>query len=48
MPGSHAYPESVTAADGALINGGFGDGAIYRTARGRSRRGFGLSRERRE
>ncbi len=34
IPGSRAYPESVTADGGALIDGGFGDGAIYRTAPG--------------
>lgn len=35
IPGSHVYPESITAAaDGTLINGGLGDGGIYRTAPG--------------
>lgn len=35
IPGSHVYPESITAtADGTLINGSMGDGGIYRTAPG--------------
>lgn len=35
IPGSNVYPESITAtADGTLINGGLGDGGIYRTAPG--------------
>lgn len=37
IPGNNVYPESITAtADGTLINGGLGDGAIYRTAPGAS------------
>ena len=37
IPGDHVYPESITAtADGALINGGLGNGGIYRTAPGSS------------
>ena len=35
IPGSNVYPESITAtADGTLINGGLGNGGIYRTAPG--------------
>jgi len=35
IPGDNVYPESITAtADGTLINGGLGNGGIYRTAPG--------------
>ncbi|MGH7169088.1 MAG: hypothetical protein ACRELG_02275, partial [Gemmataceae bacterium] len=37
IPGNHVYPESITATpDGTLINGGLGNGGIYRTAPGTS------------